>query len=79
MATKHTHESNFGRKVAGCPRCDELLAGAEPVRGYGSMYSFTHGRYITKAEEIAQRLTAIRNHDCKASGCSTICCTANEW
>ncbi|ONK09264.1 hypothetical protein [Streptomyces sp. MP131-18] len=29
---KHTHGPNFGRRVAGCPRCDELEAGAEPVR-----------------------------------------------
>lgn len=31
MATKHTHGSNFGRIVDGCPRCQELQAGAEPV------------------------------------------------
>ncbi|RBM05656.1 hypothetical protein [Streptomyces sp. PT12] len=29
---KHTHGPNFGKKVDGCPRCDELKAGAEPVR-----------------------------------------------
>lgn len=30
--TRHTHGPNFGRRVAGCPRCNELTAGAEPVR-----------------------------------------------
>lgn len=34
--TKHTCNDGrgpaFGRKTAGCPRCDELLAGATPVR-----------------------------------------------
>ena len=33
--TKHTCNDGsgpaFGRKTPGCPRCDELLAGAEPV------------------------------------------------
>jgi hypothetical protein len=31
VTTKHTHRPNFGRKVAGCPRCDELANGAEAV------------------------------------------------
>lgn len=31
--TRHTCGGPvFGRKTPGCPRCDELLAGAEPVR-----------------------------------------------
>ena len=25
MTTKHTHQSVFGRKVDGCPRCAELV------------------------------------------------------
>lgn len=33
-ATKHTcnegHGPSFGRKTAGCPRCDELCAGSKP-------------------------------------------------
>lgn len=32
MTTKHTHKPNFGKQVVGCPRCEELKAGAEPVR-----------------------------------------------
>ncbi|MER7487964.1 hypothetical protein ABTY20_19060 [Streptomyces sp. NPDC126497] len=31
MTTKHNHAPRFGRKFNGCPRCDELKAGAEPV------------------------------------------------
>ncbi|MFE9855547.1 hypothetical protein [Streptomyces sp. NPDC005780] len=31
MATRHSHKPNFGKKVDGCPRCDELKAGATPV------------------------------------------------
>lgn len=35
--TKHTCCGNrrspaWGKRTAGCPRCDELIAGAEPVR-----------------------------------------------
>jgi hypothetical protein len=30
--TKHTCGGpSFGRKTPGCPRCDELIAGAEPI------------------------------------------------
>ena len=33
VATRHTCGGPvFGQKTPGCPRCDELLAGAEPVR-----------------------------------------------
>lgn len=28
---KHNHEPNFGRKVEGCQRCNELKNGAKPV------------------------------------------------
>ncbi len=32
MTTKHTCGGPaFGRKTPGCPRCDELLAGAAPI------------------------------------------------
>lgn len=35
--TKHTCGGpTFGRKTPGCPRCDELLAGAAPVQWAGS-------------------------------------------
>lgn len=38
-ATKHTcndgYGPNFGRKTAGCPRCDELIAGSAPRTGWG--------------------------------------------
>lgn len=34
VATKHTCNNGagpfFGKKTAGCPRCDELLSGAKP-------------------------------------------------
>ena len=68
MTTQHTHQVIFGRKVAGCPRCDELKAGAAPVRGWG---------YYKKLNE-QRTLQAIRAHDCKRSGCGPVC-TAFDW
>lgn len=66
--TKHSHVMVFGRKVAGCPRCAELAAGAEPVR-------WSTARY---AQDSASRLAEIRAHDCRARGCGPVC-TAFDW
>lgn len=68
MATKHNHPVVFGRKVEGCPRCEELGAGAVPVKGWGSE---------AKARE-ARQLAAIRHHDCQRSHCGPVC-TFGEW
>ena len=58
----------FGRKTPGCPRCDELLAGAKPVQ-----WSTTR-----RAREDAQLARHIRAHSCRLSGCGPVC-TAFEW
>ena len=68
MTTSHTHQVAFGRKVDGCPRCDELKAGAAPVRGWG---------YLRKIQD-ANHLQAIRAHNCKVSRCGPVC-TAFDW
>lgn len=68
MTTKHSHPVIFGRRVAGCPRCAELDAGAKPIR-WSSYY---------RAQEVAARLQAIRTHDCVKSRCGPVC-TAFEW
>ena len=68
MTTKHTHPVIFGRKVADCPRCAELSAGAAPVR-----WNISYRR-----EQEARRIADIRNHDCKRSGCGSVC-TAFDW
>ena len=64
----------FGRKVAGCPRCDELLAGAAPRElGYTPR---------DRQAEDAQRLAELRDHFASAKhrngGCG-ICCTFGDW
>ena len=69
MTTKHNCGGPvFGRKTPGCPRCDELLAGAEPVR-WG---------WDERREEQARRVAAIRAHDCIKSRCGPVC-TAFDW
>ena len=68
MNTKHNCGGPiFGRKTAGCPRCDELLAGAEPRRWN-----------TQKAEDEARRIQAIKNHACTKSRCGIIC-TKFDW
>jgi hypothetical protein len=58
--TKHTCNNGngpaFGKKTAGCPRCDELLDGAAPVKGWG----------YSKDQEAARNLRAIlKMMECK--------------
>ena len=67
--TKHTCGGPvFGRKTPGCPRCDELLAGAEPVQ-----WNISRRR-----DDDAERAAAIRAHDCAQSRCGVVC-TAFDW
>ncbi len=68
MTTKHTCGGcTFGRKTPGCPRCDELLAGAAPIT-----------QAWRKRETDDQRLCReIRAHVCGAS-CGSVC-TFGEW
>lgn len=57
----------FGRKTPGCPRCDEMLAGAPAVKWAQ-----------TRAQEDAQLARSIRQHSCNASGCGRVC-TFGQW
>ncbi len=74
--TKHTCNSGngpvFGRKTIGCPRCDELLAGAPAVK-----WNIRDKR----AEEYA-RSEAIHahfaSHEHRSGKCGP-CCTFGEW
>lgn len=72
VATAHTCNDGagpvFGRKTPGCPRCDELLAGAKPRAGWGD---------VKRRFEAAQR-EAIRTHNCRAAGCGPVC-TFGDW
>ncbi|MBA0054021.1 hypothetical protein E0L36_25170 [Streptomyces sp. AJS327] len=68
MTTKHTHRVVFGRRVADCPRCEELAAGAEPVR-WSTRDRHHHG-YPTARQ--------LREHSCRTSGCGPVC-TYGDW
>jgi hypothetical protein len=72
MTTKHTCGGPiFGRKTAGCPRCDELIRGAAPIQWAQS-----------KASRDAQRCVEIREHFAshkhRSGGCGPVC-TFGDW
>ena len=56
----------FGKKDPTCPRCQELMAGAES-RGWNT----------GKARE-KDFLAALKRHDCKQSNCGPVC-TFGDW
>jgi len=72
MAQNTAHAADcrmtFGRRDPSCPRCRELLAGAEPRRGWGSR----------RAADDVRRIREIRDHDCRKSGCGPVC-TFGDW
>lgn len=71
MTTQHTHAPNFGRKVDGCPRCDELKKGAAPV-----VWAISR-----RKEEEAARIREIHHHY-RSGECSKTCgpvCTRFDW
>lgn len=77
MTTKHNHKPNFGKGVDGCPRCDELKAGAEPVR-----WSWRGDRERQERDEAQRR----RSHEAHfapnsphARGQCGPVCTFGDW
>lgn len=66
---KHCNMS-FGRpsKHDLCPRCQELKNGAEPRKGWSD----------TRRFKEAQFRLSLEKHDCKKSGCGSVC-TYGEW
>lgn len=70
MKIKHTHTMVFGRRVAGCPRCDELNAGAPVVTWAPS-----------RVQQDAQRCREIRIHFAShkhLNGCCGPVCTFGD-
>ena len=73
MTTKHTCSGPvFGRKTPGCPRCDEMIAGAAPVQ-----WSITR-----RAEQGRDHAAEVRAHFAShrhlSGGCGPVC-TFGEW
>lgn len=73
-STKHTCGGpSFGRLTDGCPRCDELKAGA-PARRLSPGHEAS-----LRLREINRRNEAMRpKHNCQTSGCGPVC-TWGEW
>lgn len=73
MTTKHTCGGPvFGRKTKGCPRCDELLAGAKPVKWACN--------YVEKAGESRARIAAhFAPGGPHATGKCGPVCTFGDW
>lgn len=82
MKHKDDCKMSFGRKDQTCPRCQELLNGAEPKRGWGQTQIIgKNGKLIwaTKQQQEAKTREMIKNHDCKASHCHPTVCTAFDY
>jgi hypothetical protein len=62
---------SFGRKTPGCPRCDELLAGAAPVTWAPSRAQ----RDAAVSAENRAHFTSARH---RSGGCGPVC-TYGEW
>lgn len=71
--TKHKDgcKMSFGRKDETCPRCQELLNGAEPRSGWQKDYF---------ANKKMQELLSLAQpeHDCEKSNCMAVC-TFGDW
>lgn len=70
LKTKHSNECTrvFNRYDASCPRCQELMQGSKPRRGWSDL----------RKQQDEQRLRDIRAHDCIKSNCGPVC-TAFDW
>lgn len=77
--TKHTCNDGagpyFGRKTPGCPRCDELLKGAEPRRWH---VSEAYQLRIGKGPAYEAFKARLKAHDCAKANCGPVC-TAFDW
>ena len=73
MVTKHTCGGPvFGRKTPGCPRCDELLAGAAPVQWRGAW------RQQQEAQDRRWAAEHFAGQRHRSGGCGPVC-TFGEW
>lgn len=62
----------FGQRIQGCPRCDELAAGAAPRRPVWTT------RLGSRARDEAARAERARAHDCQRAQCGSVC-VALDW
>jgi hypothetical protein len=77
MATKHNHGPDFGRKVDGCARCDELKAGTEPIR-WAWTETWRPAAEVTSEEIHAHFASDRHNNPSNPNWCGPVC-TAFDW
>jgi len=79
VGTRHTCGGPvFGQRTPGCPRCDELAAGAPARRlGYQPRTRCGCGQLCERGDRVCMSCQ-IRAHDCKVSGCAAVC-TFGQW
>lgn len=75
MTTKHTCNGGtgpvFGRKTAGCPRCEELKSGAAPIQWAPSRQA----QDIQRCREIDAHFAGAHHRSGK---CGPVC-TFGDW
>jgi hypothetical protein len=77
--TKHTCGGPvFGKKTPGCPRCDELIAGADAVQWARTRSKRCACGMLCEIGDYVCRSCQIRAHNCAASNCGPVC-TAFDW
>jgi hypothetical protein len=69
--TKHSHNSNFGKHVEGCPRCHELKNGHAPIKW--KMKPKDHEQ--SRSADIKAHFDS---HKHRSGGCGPVC-TYGEW
>lgn len=61
----------FGRKDPSCPRCQELLAGAQPIKWAWAEQA--------KKDRARAAFAPRTRHVCRPGSCSSVCCTHGDW
>jgi hypothetical protein len=72
--TKHKVDCKriFKKYDSGCPRCQELMNGSTPRKGWQYNY------YRNKKQQAERFRNALKNHNCKESNCGPVC-TFGDW
>ncbi len=82
MNAQHTcdpSERGFGRRAAGCPRCDELKAGAPARDGWQKRYFEKKNSDEQQYARTMENLRAKGLCACGSSANHLSVCTAGQW
>lgn len=75
--TRHTCNNGdgpiFGRKTAGCPRCDELIGGAKPQEGWGARRAREDAANIRAIHRMMECKGPSHQRDVNPGGYCTVC------